>query len=112
MSRGPKGEKRPAAFKTKLGRLYPPQDAPTQIGVGPLLMAELDAIKALRPTGGLMLRRDGSGLPWGGKGEMLRSISHSACCSPQCQPRLTCTTPIAAASPTACTAIQRFGQAI
>ena len=30
----------------------------------PLLMAELDAIKALRPTGGLILRRDGSGLPW------------------------------------------------
>ncbi|WP_244485744.1 hypothetical protein [Bradyrhizobium tropiciagri] len=29
----------------------------------PLLMAELDAIKALRPTGGLMLRRDGSSLP-------------------------------------------------
>jgi hypothetical protein len=34
-------------------------------------MAELDAIKALRPTGGLMLRRDGSGLPWATKGEML-----------------------------------------
>jgi hypothetical protein len=29
-------------------------------------MAELDAMKALRPRGGLMLRRDGSGLPWGG----------------------------------------------
>jgi hypothetical protein len=37
----------------------------------PELMAELDAIKALRPTGGLMLRRDGSGLPWATKGEML-----------------------------------------
>lgn len=35
----------------------------------PLLMAELDAMKALRPKGGLMLWRDGSGLPWGGKGE-------------------------------------------
>jgi hypothetical protein len=34
----------------------------------PLLMAELDAMKALRPRGGLMLRRDGSGLPWGGQG--------------------------------------------
>jgi hypothetical protein len=34
----------------------------------PLLMAELDAMKAPRPRGGLMLRRDGSGLPWGGKG--------------------------------------------
>ena len=37
----------------------------------PELMAELDAMKALRPTGGLMLRRDGSGLPWATKGEML-----------------------------------------
>jgi hypothetical protein len=37
----------------------------------PELMAELDAMKALRPTGGLMLRRDQSGLPWATKGEML-----------------------------------------
>jgi integrase len=37
----------------------------------PELMAELDAMKALRPTGGLMLRRDASGLPWATKGEML-----------------------------------------
>ena len=37
-------------------------------------MAELDAVKALRPRGGLMLRRDGSGLPWGGKGEMLTQV--------------------------------------
>ena len=40
----------------------------------PLLMAELDAMKALRPTGGLTMRRDGSGLPWGGKGEMLTQV--------------------------------------
>lgn len=40
----------------------------------PLLMAELDAIKELRPTGGLMLRRDGSSLPWFGKGEMLTQV--------------------------------------
>jgi hypothetical protein len=40
----------------------------------PQLMTELDAIKALRPTGGLMLRRDGSGLPWSGKGEMLTQV--------------------------------------
>lgn len=40
----------------------------------PLLMAELDAMKALRPTGGLMLRRDGSSLPWSGKGEMLTQV--------------------------------------
>jgi hypothetical protein len=37
-------------------------------------MAELDAIKELRPTGGLMLRRDGSSLPWFGKGEMLTQV--------------------------------------
>jgi hypothetical protein len=37
----------------------------------PELMAELDAMKSLRPTGGLMLRRDGSGRPWATKGEML-----------------------------------------
>ena len=36
----------------------------------PLLVAELDAMKALRPRG----RRDGSGLPWGGKGEMLTQV--------------------------------------
>ena len=40
----------------------------------PVLMAELDAIKALRPTGGLMLRRDGSSLPWFGKGETLTQV--------------------------------------
>jgi len=40
----------------------------------PLLMAELDAIKKLRPTGGLMLRRDGSSLPWFGKGEILTQV--------------------------------------
>jgi hypothetical protein len=40
----------------------------------PLLMAELDAIKKLRPTGGLMLRRDGSSLPWFGKGESLTQV--------------------------------------
>jgi hypothetical protein len=37
-------------------------------------MAELDSMRALRPTGGLILRRDGSGLPWGGKGEMLTQV--------------------------------------
>jgi len=40
----------------------------------PLLTAELDAVKALRPTGGLMLHRDGSGLPWSGKGEILTQV--------------------------------------
>jgi hypothetical protein len=37
----------------------------------PELMGEMDAMKALRPTGGLMLRRDGDGKPWATKGEML-----------------------------------------
>ena len=37
----------------------------------PELTAELDAMKVLRPTGGLMLRRDGDGRPWATKGEML-----------------------------------------
>src|SRR5258705_9767616 len=40
----------------------------------PVLMAELDAVKAMRPTGGLMLRRDGSSLPWFGKGAMLTQV--------------------------------------
>ena len=40
----------------------------------PLLMAELDAIRKLRPTGGLMLRRDGSSLPWFGKGEIRTQV--------------------------------------
>jgi hypothetical protein len=31
-------------------------------------------VKALRPMGGLMLRRDGSSLPWSGKGEMLTQV--------------------------------------
>ena len=31
-------------------------------------------MKALRPTGGLMLRQDGSSLPWSGKGEMLTQV--------------------------------------
>jgi hypothetical protein len=41
----------------------------------PELLAELDAMKRLRPTGGLMLRRDGSGLPWATKGEMLTHLT-------------------------------------
>jgi hypothetical protein len=40
----------------------------------PVLMAELDAMKKLRPTGGLMLRRDSNGRPWAGKGEMLTQV--------------------------------------
>ena len=49
-------------FDKKGNALYPP------------LMAELDAVKALRATSGLMLRRDGSALPWSGKGEKLTQV--------------------------------------
>ena len=45
-----------------------------------LLMAELGAMKAPRPRGGLMLRRDGSGLPWGeGRGARLKEEDHPSC---------------------------------
>jgi hypothetical protein len=44
----------------------------------PELMAELDAMKALRPTGGLMLRRDASGRVWATKGERLTHLSRTA----------------------------------
>ena len=44
----------------------------------PELMAELDEMKTLRPTGGLMLRRDGGGLPWATKGEMLTHFARVA----------------------------------
>jgi hypothetical protein len=44
----------------------------------PLLMAELDDMKAKRPTGGLMLRRDSDGRPWAGKGEMLTQVERKA----------------------------------
>jgi hypothetical protein len=37
----------------------------------PELIAELDEMKKLRPTGGLMMRRDGSARPWATKGDML-----------------------------------------
>jgi hypothetical protein len=37
----------------------------------PELIAELDEIKKLRPTGGLMMRRDGGARPWATKGDML-----------------------------------------
>jgi len=43
----------------------------------PQLMAELDAMKALRPTGGLMLRRGRQQPAVGGKGEMLTQVSAS-----------------------------------
>jgi hypothetical protein len=40
----------------------------------PTLIRELDEIKAKRPTGGLMLRRDGTGRSWVGKDEQLTQV--------------------------------------
>jgi hypothetical protein len=60
-------------YKTSTGSWEPLFDKKGK-ALYPLLMAELDAMKGLRPTGGLMLRRAGSGLPWGGKCEMLTQV--------------------------------------
>jgi hypothetical protein len=60
-------------WKTGTGSWEPLLDAKGK-PLYPLLMQELDAIKALRPTGGLMLRRDANGRPWAGKGEMLTQV--------------------------------------
>ncbi|WP_368507842.1 hypothetical protein [Bradyrhizobium lupini] len=60
-------------YKTSTGSWDPLFNAKGK-ALYPLLMAELDAIKELRPTGGLMLRRDGSSLPWFGKGETLTQV--------------------------------------
>ena len=40
----------------------------------PTLIRELDEIKTKRPTGGLMLRRDGTGRSWVGKDEQLTQV--------------------------------------
>jgi hypothetical protein len=40
----------------------------------PTLIKELDEIKAKRPTGGLMLRREGTGRSWVGKDEQLTQV--------------------------------------
>ncbi len=40
----------------------------------PTLIKELDEIKTKRPTGGLMLRRDGTGRSWVGKDEQLTQV--------------------------------------
>jgi hypothetical protein len=73
-------------YKTSTGSWEPLFDKKSK-PLYPQLMAELDAIKALRPTGGLMLRRDGSGLPWSGKGEMLTQVAaHLKKDHPRCEP--------------------------
>src|SRR4051812_44001279 len=55
-------------WKTGTGSWEPLFDA-KGMPLYPTLIEELDALKALRPTGGLMLRRDGTGRPWVGKEE-------------------------------------------
>jgi hypothetical protein len=64
-------------WKTGTGSWEPLFDAKGKL-LYPLLMAELDAMKKLRPTGGLMLRRDANGRPWAGKGEMLTQVERKA----------------------------------
>ena len=64
-------------YKTGTGAWEPLFDA-TGAPLYPLLMAELDAMKAKRPTGGLMLRRDKNGRPWASKGEMLTQVERKA----------------------------------
>ncbi len=44
----------------------------------PTLIEELDAMKLLRPIGGLMLRRDGTGRPWAGKEEQLTQVERKS----------------------------------
>jgi hypothetical protein len=60
-------------WKTGTGSWEPLLDAKGK-PLYPLLMKELDAIQALRQTGGLMLRRDSSARPWASKGEMLTQV--------------------------------------
>jgi hypothetical protein len=74
-------------WKTGTGSWEPLFDAKNK-ALYPTLIAELDAMKALRPTGGLMLRRDGTGRPWETKGEMLTrraqvTRDHRCCWPPQ-----------------------------
>jgi hypothetical protein len=60
-------------WKTGTGEWEPLFDAKGE-PLYPTLIKELDEIKAKRPTGGLMLRRDGTGRPWAGKGEILTQV--------------------------------------
>jgi hypothetical protein len=64
-------------WKTGTGSWEPLFDAEGN-SLYPVLMSELDDIKAKRATGGLMLRRDGSARPWAGKGEMLTQVERNA----------------------------------
>ena len=60
-------------WKTGTGSWEPLLDAKDR-PLYPTLIKELDAMKGLRPTGGLMLRRDGTGRPWVGKDEQLTQV--------------------------------------
>jgi hypothetical protein len=64
-------------WKTGTGSWEPLFDAKSK-PLYPTLIKELDAMKALRPTGGLMLRRDSSGRPWETKGEMLTQVERKS----------------------------------
>ena len=64
-------------WKTGTGSWEPLFDAKAK-ALYPTLTKELDAIKALRPTGGLMLRRDGTGRPWETKGEMFTLVERKS----------------------------------
>jgi hypothetical protein len=66
-------------YKTGTGSWEPLFDVKGKPLHHPDLVKELDAIKAKRPTGGLMLRRDdGTGRPWASKGEMLTQVERKA----------------------------------
>jgi hypothetical protein len=64
-------------WKTGTGSWEPLFDAKGK-PLYPTLIKELDAMKALRPTGGLMLRRDGTGRAWECKGEMLTQVERKS----------------------------------
>jgi hypothetical protein len=60
-------------WKTGTGSWEPLLDADNR-PLYPTLIKELDEMKSLRPTGGLMMRRDGTGRPWVGKDEQLTQV--------------------------------------
>jgi hypothetical protein len=64
-------------WKTGTGSWEPLYDAEGK-PLYPTLIEELDALKALRPTGGLMMRRDGTGRPWVGREEQLTQVERKS----------------------------------
>lgn len=63
--------------KTSTGA-WEPLFAENGTALYPAVMAELDAMKAKRPTGGLMLRRDDTGRPWAGNTGLLTQVQRTA----------------------------------